>query len=372
MKFSAEYYDGKTSESRSVHVFLEREDALLLQEEDGTLIARWEIAGIRDEHNPPDPGELFLSLADNNPVRLKVRRESAVRELRLICPKLNKSRPKGHNYHLKVVAGIAFAIFAGWVIMFQGIPALAVVVSGMIPTDIKRSIGDTVEEQITSNRVSIGVKGRCNDSVAEAALGRLIMDLDTVYLGEGDEPSPVPEIIVLNSKMKNAFALPGGKIIVLKGLIETAEHPNALAGVIAHEYMHAADGHPMRLYVSNIGAAAVLSLMFGDVSGGTVAAAMGQTLMGSSYSRDLELDADEGAIDLMNGAGFDVRPMANLFEKIASKDEGQGLWALLNSHPAMEERVNFIRNVTPTGSGRAFSDREWLSIKHMCDTKSDA
>lgn len=372
MKFTAEYYDGKTSEARTIEVRLEAPDVLLLVEEDGRLIARWELVRVRDEHITPEPNELFLSLSDSNPARLKIRTESAIRELRLLCPKLNKKRPKGNKYHLKVVAGIAFAIFAGWVIMFQGIPALAVVVSGMISTEIKRDIGDTVEEQITQNRVPIGVTGRCKSKVAEAALGRLLMDLDNVYLDGSSDPSPVPEIVVLNSKMKNAFALPGGKIVVLKGLIDTAEHPNALAGVIAHEYTHAASGHPMRLYVSNLGAAAVLSLMFGDVSGGTIAAAMGQTLMGSSYSRDLEVEADESAIMLMNGAGFDIRPMGDLFEEIASKQEGKGVWALLNSHPAMEERVNILRNVKPAGEGKAFSSREWLAIKHMCDKKTDA
>lgn len=145
----------------------------------------------------------------------------------------------------------------------------------------------------------------------------------------------------------NAFALPGGTIVMTDGLVEAAAKQGlpdeALVGVLAHEIGHVMHRHTTRLVVEqgvlNVG----LSLALGDVS--TVAATGSALLTGLAYRRAHETEADCFAAALMRKAQLPVAPMADLLlgmegERGAGRESASPAWtSLLSSHPQTAERA---------------------------------
>lgn len=168
----------------------------------------------------------------------------------------------------------------------------------------------------------------------------------------------------------NAFALPGGAVVMTDALVEAAqEHrlgDDALVGVLAHEIGHVAHRHTTRMLVEqgvlNIG----LGLALGDVSG--LLSTGGSLLTGLAYRRNHEREADCHAIALMQHARLPTAPMGALLQAIAHDGDGDGsdghrhkgpkgpgeqkgqepaekedLWSLLSSHPDTAARARALR-----------------------------
>src|SRR3954471_7973484 len=146
----------------------------------------------------------------------------------------------------------------------------------------------------------------------------------------------------------NAFALPGGNIVMTDAIVELADKEQlgdeALAGVLAHEVGHVMHRHATRLVVEqgvlNVG----LGLALGDVS--WLASMGGSMLTGLSYRRSHESEADCFAIALMARTGHSTTPMADLLMKMdrgAKAGEGPGWTELLSSHPATPGRAEALR-----------------------------
>lgn len=175
------------------------------------------------------------------------------------------------------------------------------------------------------------------------------------------------QISVLNHKMANAFTLPGGRIVIMKGLLDLVDHPNGVAGVIAHEIGHAEKRHPAGKMISAAGTTAILSLLLGDVTGGTVIAGVGQAMLGAAYSRDKEREADAIAISIMQKSKLDMAPMSDLYIELDAKISmpDMAVLNLLSTHPGMKERLDMIRKGT-AASNRALGEAEWTDLKNIC------
>jgi Zn-dependent protease with chaperone function len=146
----------------------------------------------------------------------------------------------------------------------------------------------------------------------------------------------------------NAFALPGGTIVMTDAIVELADKEklgdDALAGVLAHEIGHVVNRHSTRLVVEqgvlNVG----LGLALGDVS--WLASVGGSMLTGLSYRRSHETEADCFATALMARTGGSAVPMADLLLKMdhgAKTGNAPGWTEFLSSHPATPQRALAIR-----------------------------
>ncbi|AVP58970.1 peptidase M48 [Pulveribacter suum] len=160
----------------------------------------------------------------------------------------------------------------------------------------------------------------------------------------------------------NAFALPGGTIVVTDGLVEAAGAPglgdDAIAGVLAHEIGHVAHRHTTRMLVEQGVVQMGLGLALGDVSG--LLATGSSALTGLAYQRNHEREADCHALALLRQAGLPSAPMADLLlamgrgkaakeggrppDKGKTEAESSPGWAdWLGSHPATAERARQLR-----------------------------
>jgi beta-barrel assembly-enhancing protease len=156
---------------------------------------------------------------------------------------------------------------------------------------------------------------------------------------------------VVNARDINAFALPGGPMYVNRGMIEAAKNEGEMAGVMAHEISHVALRHAtaQQTKMNNplnqiLGIGAILG---GAVVGGQAGAELGAAAVSGyflRYSRDYETQADILGAQIMAGAGYDPRDLANMFQTIqqqGGRTSGGGIdW--FSSHPNPENRYQKI------------------------------
>ncbi len=142
----------------------------------------------------------------------------------------------------------------------------------------------------------------------------------------------------------NAFALPGGTVVITDALLEALkDDDSALLGVIAHELGHVRHRHALRLVVQSGVLAAALGLVVGDFS--SLLALAPSALAQQAYSRDFEREADREALAMLQAAGRDGAGMLRFFDQIEALRKGRDLageLGLLSSHPADAERRRFF------------------------------
>ena len=363
MPVAARLFDGKTAKAQPVLLTL-AEDRLYVTAEDGAPVGDWALAELRDENRPPRKGELRLSL-DHEEGRIVVTDIAFVEQLRHLCPMLQKRRSAPVGWWRPYAYWGGGAVLSVVLIFTFVLPLLAGQVARLLPMETREQIGsqarDFVVQSIARNNRTTPETVICTKPEAEVILQKLVglLQLNT------DADEKVRKITVVRTKQANAFALPGGELIIFSGLFDLAEHPNGFAGVLAHEIAHVAHNHPTRLFVTSAGVATVFSVLLGDVTGGTFLAALGQMTLGSGYSRDFEREADQSAIERMQGAGFDVSPMAGLMQKLSEQSDSESFLSFLDSHPGFEERIAALTEAGNRG-GAALSEAEWAQLQGFC------
>ncbi len=163
------------------------------------------------------------------------------------------------------------------------------------------------------------------------------------------------EFHVVENGEVNAFALPGGYIYVHRGLLQLIPNDDALAFVLAHEISHVTRRHGIRQLEKNVVIAAALQgvLAGTGVGGGAAAgASLLHTIVGLSFTRSDETEADQIGIELLARAGYDpaAAPQAMALVKRAIGSEGKDIPRLLRSHPAPETRIRKLNALAETFS----------------------
>jgi beta-barrel assembly-enhancing protease len=140
----------------------------------------------------------------------------------------------------------------------------------------------------------------------------------------------------------NAFALPGGIVIVNSGLIQKVDSTEELAAVLAHEVQHVEQRHSLQSAIHSVGWAAGLMMVLGDVN---VATAVIVHQLGNMYfSRDKEDQADRAGYELLVRKKIQPHGMASFFKKM-QKIYPDGSPAWLSSHPDLDARLKGIEKL---------------------------
>lgn len=148
--------------------------------------------------------------------------------------------------------------------------------------------------------------------------------------------------LIRRDKTVNAFALPGGVIVVNSGLIKTVDSADELAAVLAHEVQHVEQRHALKNMINNLGWAAGLMAVVGDVN---AAAVLVLHQLGNSYfSRGVEEEADRLGFHTLVAAKIAPQGMVALLQKLEKETAGEGPeW--LSSHPDTSVRVQNMQKM---------------------------
>ncbi len=211
---------------------------------------------------------------------------------------------------------------------------LASLAQNMVPTSLDQKLGKLVLEN-----TDLGGEVT-NDKVLNEAVKKV---LERLKKAKRSSFRYTPRVI--QSSQVNAFALPGGPIVIHTGLLREAASAEQLAGVLAHEMAHVDFRHGIQRIAQSVGVVAAIQLMFGDVSG---VMAIGVELLRAgavnSYSREHESQADMDAVDRMRAASLEPNALADFFVRLKLKDsELPGVLAWLGTHPELDDRISAVR-----------------------------
>lgn len=112
----------------------------------------------------------------------------------------------------------------------------------------------------------------------------------------------------------NAFAIPGGIIVVNSGLLKKADSPNELAAVLAHEVQHVEQKHALKNMMNSAGIAAIVLVVLGDAN--AVVMLMAHQVSAQYFNRQIESDADLKGLQLLHKKNIDSAGMVSFFKKM--------------------------------------------------------
>ncbi len=186
--------------------------------------------------------------------------------------------------------------------------------------------------------------------IHDAELSHYVESVGQKLTKFSNRPNLPYEFKIVNHSVPNAWAMPGGKIVINRGLLVHLESEAELAAVLGHEITHAALRHGAQsmergmFMMASIVAADILMQNENKMQKQVLicGAALSATLLLTKYGRDAELEADKFGIDYMVKAGYDPAGavhLQELFIKMLDKKSPNWLNGLFASHPPSKERL---------------------------------
>jgi beta-barrel assembly-enhancing protease len=171
------------------------------------------------------------------------------------------------------------------------------------------------------------------------------------------------EIAVVNNDVVNAFALPGGYVVVFTGLLEEAQSAEEVAGVLSHEFNHVLERHGLERIVKQLGLVAMVGILFGDQQGlAGIMKQIGTELFSLKFGRAQETEADVTGLQLLHRARIDPTGMISFFQRLSEREQGRVEW--LSTHPMSAARAERLKKETallPTTIPEPFTF-QWDSV----------
>ncbi|MEZ5772529.1 MAG: M48 family metallopeptidase [Defluviimonas denitrificans] len=367
-KIAASFYDGLSARRQPVLVWPSEDQRMLVLETSEGHQFLWQMNRLRALRDQSDEKSITLTLhsdegdeAPRDPARLVVTDPLAILWFRRMVPDLGKRDVHAGTVR-KVLLWLGAAAAAMVLMLFVILPALSDYLAGHLPVETETAFGRSVMRQVEWMVKEEGAGDlTCTNPDGLAALNRM-----KDRLIEGRDLGYDLQLSVFDHKMVNAFAVPGGQIVIFRGLLDKAEGPDEVAGVLAHEIGHVAARDPTRIALRAAGSAGILSMILGDVSGGTAIAAAGEYLMRASYTRDAEAQADRYALGLLDGAGISAEGLAGFFDRISADTDM--LPEYTSSHPLSAGRAQRAHDQAGMqGDTRpSLDDADWAALKAIC------
>ena len=356
--FRGQYFDGQSARRHEVRVSFQP-DALRILSDDGGIDLPWPFAELVTSERPRPGQPARLSLKLNPDARLVIPDIAFVEMLRDRVPHLyarGLARADNRKWTLAIMATLlALGLFA-----WKGIPALADTIAPLVPREWEEKLGQGMRQVVLSE------ERHCKTAAGQTALENMV-----VRLTGGGGPESL-KVAVVDFDIPNAFALPGGQVIIMRGLLTGAEGPDEVAGVLAHEIGHIVHRHPLRGFLRAAGFELLLSFVIGDVPLLIeLAVEGGGLLLALSYSRDMERQADDFAVEMLTRTKIGSAGLQAFFKRIAELQtkagtEDSGGTSYFSTHPDTAGRIAVIARAPAKGASPSLDKAQWQALKGIC------
>lgn len=335
--FDAAYYDGKTARRHDVKVVVGIKGLRLRHADGREVVWPYGQLALAEDGFAGDPLRFERPIGEGLHEAIVVADHGLLEVIGRANPEAAlafKKPDKIPAFLAKTAAaGVGTLAFAG-AMFFWGVPALGNAVAAIVPPAWEADLGKAVVEEIVPEG------DRCKDAARTAAVQAIVDQLVAARPG-----TPYKYRVTLSKDdMVNAFAAPGGYIVVNQGLLARTKGPEELAGVLAHEIQHVEQRHATKAICREFTMVALIKAASGGSGDMAAAAGAAKTLGGLSYSRQAEEEADLKGMALMKAAKLDPTGMVRAFEMLAADggDLPAGL-SYLSTHPQTGERVKALR-----------------------------
>ena len=275
-------------------------------------------------------GERTLYL--KNPDVIRAFREAVPDHLDLpLAQVAERVRQVRHRRRLvwSIVGGAILSSVLG---LWFGADILVDIAVSRIPVEWEQKLGESAYRDFLSRQ-----------EVVKEGPGVAAIEEMTHRLTEQIQNNPYRfQVTVVKSDVVNAFALPGGFVVVFTGLMKKAESGEEVAGVLSHELNHVLQRHGLERIVKNLGLLTVMAIVFGNQQGLVeMMKQLGVELLALKFGREQETEADLTGLQLLQRAKIDPSGMIRFFERLSEKDEGRMEW--LSTHPMSTARAERLK-----------------------------
>lgn len=346
------FFDGQTSRRRAATVSGAGETLILRAE--GGLEARWALAQVGID--PPVPGlRRVLKFPDGS--RFETDDDAAVSALEAGAGRnrgLSRVRHLESRWGTALGAVLAVALLA-WAFVAYGLPALARGAARATPPAVLTTFDrETLELLEGQGYVGPSRLSPRRQAQLQAAFRRVTARVGGGYtyrlLLRDGEPEDAPFELGAN-----AFALPGGTVVMTDQLVALAQSDRELVGVLAHEVGHVTGRHALAGVYQGLGLSLLTVALTGDLIGAsTFAAAVPAALLRNGYSRAAETESDEVAGAYLLREYGTTRPLRAILARLEEGDreadendveEGSRVEDLLQTHPGTADRIRHLREM---------------------------
>jgi Zn-dependent protease with chaperone function len=369
MEFFARYQDGLVAEIRDVICVVDLAAVpvtlVILDAANRNALDVWSAEDVFAYHSHAN--QLRIGVAGKPAgARVAVSGIEDVRRAVSLLPALKQNQRRDRFRQMRII-GFSTAVLLSVIGLYiYGVPVLAERLVWLVPPQWETELGNRAATQIEA-ALSDG-KGFvvCDPDASSDANRAIARFVDDAFKGLG---SPFkPEVSVVRSTIPNAFALPGGRAYYFSELLDASETPDEFAGVLAHELGHVYYRHSMETLISTSATGLLVGFILGDMTGLSVAGAVGSALIDNRFSRNAEAQADAFAAATARRLGFSPSGLVDLLERVAKDDEFSRAFALFSNHPLTAERraALDVLDVPVIDPRPAFDAAEWAAIKAMC------
>jgi predicted Zn-dependent protease len=332
-KFNASYFDGHSS--GIFHVTAEIVPGCIKLYHENEMII-WQVDKINTSESYFNKHNSLIKYGEQFPYATLELNDTDFRETFKQC----NPHIKLKNDDIKFFQGLSnksiFGIALGCLLLivlsyFYFIPSLAEFVAGRFPVAYEIQLGQNIYNQMKEDfDIDEQKTALANDFFNE-------LKIKSNY--------PI-HITVVNAPIKNAFALPGGNIVVYDEILQKMNSEEEFAALLCHEYSHISFKHTTRSLFRNLGTYVILSIVLSDINGIMgVLIENAHTIKSLSYTRALEEEADRNGLKLLIASGVNPYGMVNLFKHLKEKNQGSiDMPEFLSSHPLLDERIKYIEN----------------------------
>lgn len=384
--FSGRFADGKSAVIREVWVQFGGEGARLMDTA-GLELALWRYEDIRLVESPIAGRPTRLLDLTREMARLEIAGQEPLEILRRLAPDIGKTGMRDPVQWRRAAAWTMALglLFSG---IWWGLSSSAPLIAAMMPMEVEERIGKSTIEQVT---LLFGGFGGSAKLTCRRRDGLRALNAMTDQLAAVDDSPYKFKVRVLNISIPNAFAAPGGYIVIFRGLIDLAETPDEVAGVLAHEMGHVTHRHSTTNLVRTIGfQALIVPLISGGAMAADVLSQIGQAALQASHTRELEEDADRSAVAMMNRAGLKAATFTDLLYRIERKfgapsdedkagtdgpdektaDDGSfSIPDMMATHPSTPDRARMARELANPGGEPGLDDAQWQALRSICDSR---
>jgi predicted Zn-dependent protease len=361
--WDAHYLDGRTPVRRPARVTIGASGLEVTLIEDGRTL-RWPLSEVRQTQGFYEGEQVRLERGGDVSDAVLVGDAAFLQALRVAAPEtagaFHGPRRRRRALALGALAALGTLAVAG-ALHLWGIPRLADVAAARVPVAWEVALGEAALAQLAPPA------RRCADPERQRRIDEIV-----ATLLRAAPASRYPfRVTVVDHPVVNAFATPGGFIVVFRGLLERTDSAEELAGVLAHEIQHVLHRDATRAILRQASTGVLLAALVGDVTGIVAFGVQSARVLGDlRYSREAERAADVDGLRLLQAAAVDPAGMLAFFRAMEGTDARAGVAArYLSTHPPAADRRQVLAALAAAPSPppvKLLPGYDWSDVKKIC------
>lgn len=332
--YKARYYDGHSSMPKTADISITDNGLHITYSSPDGIISTCEWIKVHTRETEFNSSILILQHGETFPYeQLEITDKEFHREYTARRGASLIKRLRTNQGMMLVATGLLTIVAAIGLLYIYVVPWAVEIAAKRVPQSYEIEMGKSLYESILKNEKV--------DTAKTIAINRFFGQITV----EGNYPV---HISVVKQHIPNAFALPGGSIVVYSKILEDMETPEQLAALLAHEYSHVQLKHSTRNIFRSLAGSLLISIIIGDFSGATALILQNaENLRSLSYSRALESEADNNGLQILKANGIEAAGMKALFEQLKKASDIE-VMEIVSTHPDLDKRIKnvetFIEN----------------------------